>query len=223
MKKAFIALVCAGSLVFAGHPFNTDDAGVVGDRETEIEVSVGTDFIEDGDFGAGVGLTYGIADRFHIGIGNGWRINKNDKDDRGFETPELGMKFVLVPDIFAVKASSALNGDGFAGFLLYTGTIESSQTGFNVNAGFESNGGEENAFAYAFSVVQPINSFFVGGELFGSAFKDMEDDDKKPFWQLGLGYDFDNPLTLSLGFGGSFVTNDDLNITLGLTIVLGGE
>ena len=220
MKKAFLAFCCAGFafVAQAGHPFNTLGSVLVGDGEVEVIASAGTDFSGGGDVDVDVGITYGIGERFNIGLENAWAINKKDKDTRGFDTPGLFMQFSLIPDVLSIAGSSALNGGEFGSALVYTLALE-SETELNFNAGFESNGNDENAFSYSFSVIQAIQSLFVGAEIYGSAYKDTED---KPFWQIGVGYGFENSLILSVGFGGSFKTNDDLAITLGCTFVFGG-
>lgn len=225
MKKIFLVFCCAGFVFFAqaGHPFNTLGSVLVGDGEVEIETSVETDFVEDGDLGIGAGIIYGIGERFNIGLGNGWTVNKKDTDKRGFETPELFMQFALIPDVLSIAGYSVIAGSDFGSVLIYTLALK-SDTELNFNTGFnkcrDEDNSEVNSFAYAFSVIQPINSLFVGAEVFGVAYKDMEE---KPSWQIGLGYEFKNSSVVSLGFGGSFDTNDDLSITLGFTFVLGGK
>jgi hypothetical protein len=220
MKKAFLAFCCAGFafVAQAGHPFNTLGSVLVGDGEVEVIGSAGTDFLGDGDGGIDVGITYGIGERFNIGLENGWAVNKKDTDDRGFGTPGLFMQFSLIPDVLSIAGSSALNGSEFGSAVVYTLALE-SETELNFNAGFEGDGAGYSAFSYSFSAIQSIESLFFGAEIYGSAYKDTEE---RPYWQIGVGYGFENSLIVSLGFGGSFKTKDDLAITLGCTFVFGG-
>lgn len=227
MKKALVVLVFAGSIFLAiGHPFVTNGGGILGNGETEVELSAGTDFVGEGIGMVGLNLSYGIGDRFQIGMENFWYGKKDNHSDHGFLTPDVTMKFSIMPEMFAVKATSSLNGESFGGFLLYTMKMRKMEIDLNLDLGFVSNGSGEDAFAWAYSIVKPINSWFVGAEIYGETADWMENDDRNPLWQIGGGYTFTKmrrPLTASIGFGGSFVTNDDLNITLGFTRVMGGE
>ena len=218
--KAFIALACAGNMFFAvGHPFLTNGASVLGDNETEVELSARTDFVKEGYGGVGFSLGYGIGDRFQIGMGSAWYANKDVRSDRGFEIPDLSMKFLIRPDFVAIKAHSALNAEEFGALMLYTLKLKEIQTELNLDLGFVSDGAEENVFAWAYSIVQPINNLFVGAEIYGKSAGFMEKDAKKPHWQVGLGHKIFSRKThtVSLGFGGSFVSNDDLYVTLAMT------
>jgi len=256
MRKAFIALACAGSLFFAfAHGggvggFNTEDAGIVGNRELEITLTGDMDiaYNEDASVGTGLGLAYGVGGRFQIGVDNSWSVHKSDLKDYAFSTPEFSLKFAVIPQIFAIKTytASGANRTIFGGDLVYTLNLP-SETALSFNAGFKSdqrtafkswrnvNGSwveveptfgrnlsvnRRESFTYAFSAIQNFDHFFVGAELFGVAYKDIDDDAKKPEWQFGLGYDF-HALTVSLGFGGSFVCSDDLALSLGFTFNVG--
>jgi len=245
MKKALAALGILGSMFVAfghggGGVFNTDDASVVCNKEFEIGITGVVELPEHGEVGANLGITYGIGDRFQIGIENGFYVNKEHTDEYYFSNPELSLKFTLIEDVFAMKTflTPGANSLEFGGMLIYSLEIPSF-TKFNFNAGFESeqgaveeqeqhgeeehgHGSNHKAFTYSFSVIQPINKFFLGAELFGEAFKDIDDDEKKPNWRVGAGYNFDT-IILSLGFGGSFVSNDDLKLKLGLTFFFGGD
>jgi hypothetical protein len=60
---------------------------------------------------------------------------------------------------------------------------------------------------------------FLGAEVYGKYASWMEKDAQKPNWQVGLGHKVFSRKThtVSLGFGGSFVSKDDLYITLAMT------
>lgn len=227
MKKALVVLVFAGSVFLAmGHPFVTNGGGILSNGETEIELAAKTDFIGEGTGDVNLNLSYGVSDRFQIGIENFWYGKKSDHSDKGFLTPELTMKFSIRPDMFAIKATSSLNGETFGGYLLWTNTMKllNRKMDFSYDLGFVSDGDDKNAFEWTYSIVNASDTWFCGAEMYGKAAKWLRKDEKKPFWQIGGGYIFANmrrPLTISLGFGGSFVSNDDLNISLGFTRVLG--
>jgi len=227
MKKAFIALMCTGTLFFAAaHPFHTNGAVILGDREAEVSIWGGTDFVENRTGDVGVGMYYGIGDRFQIGFENFW-FDRHIGDDRfhGFVAPHVSMKMAIRPDFIAIKAASALDGSEFSGLIGYSFELKNAGTEFNFDLGFVSGGFESNAFAWAYSIVQPINNFFVGAEVFGEAAKGWDKDDKKPNWQIGLGHTFTRKREhiFSLGFGGSFVCKDDLFITAGVTKFFGSN
>ena len=236
MKKAFIALLCTGCMFFAAaHPFNTLGALILGDREAEISVWGGTDFNDPRVGDIGIGMYYGIGDRVQIGFENYWWeargviINEEGETGRkhGWATPGIIMDMAIRPDFMAVKAWSALDGSAFSGLLCYTFALKSSETELNLDLGFGGSAWAEDAsvFLWSYSVVQPIGNFFVGGEVFGAVGKDWDKDDKKPEWQIGLGYTFgrNEDHTISAGFGGSFVSNDDLALTIGMTKFFGGK
>lgn len=217
MKKAFIALLCAGTLVFAQHPFNTDGAVLLDDREAEVEISGGSDFVSERTGNVKIGLAYGIGNRFQIGMNNYWYDYESSSN---FAAPDLTMKLSIRPDFIAIKAVSSLNAEEFGGFLLYTIKLKKMQTALNFDVGFVSDGAEKNAFSWNYSIVQPLSKSFFGAEIYGAVDKDWDKDAKKPLWQIGLGHNFGKKRMehiASIGFGGSFVSNDDLYITLGVT------
>lgn len=223
MKKALMFLLCAGTvfLVMAEHPFETSGAVFLGDREFEVEISGGTDFIKERTGNVKIGLNYGIGDRFQIGMDNFWF---DEKDSNSFSVPDLTMMLAIRPDFIAIKATSAFNGSEFGGFLLYTIKLKKMGTALNLDLGFESDGTEKGSFAWAYSVVQPLNNSFFGAEIYGNAANWLNNDEMKPLWQIGLGHNFTRRKNhiASIGFGGSFISNDDLKITLGVTY-LGGK
>lgn len=218
MKRMFIMLLCAGSLFLAAadHPFNTNGAVLLKNREAAVEISGGSDFIKDRTGNVKISVDYGIGDRFQIGMDNFWF---DTKDSNSFSAPELKMKLSIRPDFIAIKVNSLLNAKEFGGFLLYTIKLKKSATTLNFDLGFESDGSEDGSFAWKYSIYQPINELFFGAEVYGNVADWMEKDDKKPLWQVGFGHKiFRKKLhTVSVGFGGSFVTKDDLYATIGVT------
>ena len=223
MKKAFIALIFTGTMFLAtGHPFVTNGASVLGDNETKVELSKETDFVKEGYRDVGFNVNYGIGDRFQIGMSGAWYANKKESSDKGFVTPDLSMIFLIRPDFVAIKAYSTFNAEKLGSQLLYTVKPKNIQTNFNLDLGFVSEGAQDaqaNAFTWAYSIIHPINDLFLGAEIYGKSADWMEKDAKKPHWQVGLGHKVFSRKThtVSLGFGGSFVSNDDLRITLAMT------
>jgi len=224
MKKALVLLICAGSMFLAmgQHPFVTNGAVILKDREVEVELSMWTGFYSEGAAGygnVGVNTSYGAGDRFQVGMGNYWYARKSDHSDNGLTTPDVYMKFSVRPDLFTIKAFSLLNAEEFGAAFLYSYGLKKLEINTNLDLGFVSENGEDNAFTWAYSVVKPLNNWFFGAEIYGKAAGWMEKDAKKPFWQVGYGYTFPkrNSHTASLGFGGSFVSNNDLKITLAMT------
>jgi hypothetical protein len=219
MKKAFIALIFTGIMfLVTGHPFVTNGASVLGDNETKVELSVGTDFVKEWYRDVGFNVNYGIGDRFQIGMASAWYANKNESSDQGFVTPDLSMILLIRPDFVAIKAYSIFNAEEFGSQLLYTVKPKKIQTNFNLDLGFVSDGAQANAFTWAYSIIQPINDLFLGAEIYGKYAGWMEKDAKKLHWQVGLGHKVFSRKThtVSLGLGGSFVSKDDLYITLAM-------
>ena len=220
MKKTFTVLTCAGIMFCAGaHPFVTNGATVIGDNETEVVLSWGTDFLKEGNRDFGFSLGYGIGDRFQIEMGSA-HIKKKDGYYDWFETQDLSMILLIRDDLVAIKGHSTFNAEEFGALMLYMLKLQ-SQTEINLDLGFvtDDGGKERNAFSWAYSIVQPINNTFFGAEVYGKSAGFMEKDEKKPQWQVGLGQKVFKRKThiVSLGFGGSFVSKDDLYMTLAMT------
>ena len=223
MKKVIILLLAALVCAAFAHPFAVKSAELLGNDQVEVSTILGTGFVEGSDIAIENDLTYGAGERFNITISNLWTVNNVDEKDRGFGAPVIGTRFGLIPDVLAIDAHSAINGGTWGGDLIYTLALE-SETKFNFNIGFANDG--DDVFTYGFAFIQPINSMFIGAELFGKAFDGMSDDEvvgENTFWNFGLGYNLSDTKTLSLGLGGDFDSNSALRLSLGFTFVLGGN
>jgi hypothetical protein len=207
LNSSLLLLALSTKFIYAAHPFNTDDAGVIPDRSFEIEACGGSDFHGNAD--AGLAVKYGIDDRFDLGITNG-ALFPSDVTFT-FTRPEIGLKFALIPDRFTLSAGSSLAEHNFSMIALLSGGI--TNTAFHLNAGFASDEETPEQFVYAGSVHQSIKAFSLGAELIGNHLD-------APSWQIGVCYCCNLPLTISSGIAGSFVSWDELRVTVGLTLLL---
>jgi hypothetical protein len=221
MRTTLVVMFLAAGIAFAGHPFSTNGAVLLNDRDANVEISGGSDFVKERNGFVKTGFAYGIANRFQVGINHYWHdLKRGENSERFFTTPDLTMKMAIRPNFIAIKATSSLDASAFDGFLLYTFNLEKIKLALNFDLGFVSDGARNDAFGWKYSAVKSINeNFFVGGEVYGSANGDMEKDAKKPLWTVGTGHKVFSRKThtVSLGLGGSFVSNDDLYVTLAMT------
>ena len=189
----------------AGHPYNTDDAGVVPDRSFEIEASGGVDFLGSAD--GGLVIKYGVGDRFDLGVSFGALFPADTAHT--LTRPSIGMKFNLIPDRLTLSAASALAEQDFSLCAILTGGF--GKTSMHANIGFGSTEEESELLLFAGTIQQALGSWTVGAELFG-------DQLHTPLWQIGIAHTFQMPVVASLGLGGTLNSSDDLTITIGVTI-----
>jgi hypothetical protein len=196
MQRAGYIIMCVVmvwvSVLEAARPFATDDAGIVESGGYELEL--GGDFWED-EAMLGLGFKHGLTDRMDIGVGFGYTIYPEQAE--GISEAELGLKFALIPDLFAASFTGGLGTTAYSlnGIITYAfNSIE-----IDGNLGYEAIPiqGQEGTVFYCLAVILGMDKFVIGAEASGN--KDGLDT-----WLAGGRYQIVDGFAVDLGFSGGF-------------------
>ena len=181
--------------LFAARPFATDDAGTV--ERSIHELEFGCDFWSD-EAALGLGFKHGLTERMDLGVSISYIIVPEESN--GFESAELGVKFALIPDVFAAslagsfgEAAYTLNGILTQGL----GPLE-----IDCNFGYETAGiiGEDGTIFYALALI-----FNLGASAFGV--EGTGDKDGLQSWLIGCRYTLVDGFAADVGISGG--SDDD--------------
>jgi hypothetical protein len=192
------------SPVMAARPFATDDAGTV--TQGTFELETGCDFWKDAA-AAGIGLKHGVTDRMDVGIGFGYKPLPDA--ERGFEGAEIGLKFGLIPDLFALSASGSF-GDKAYGI---NGILSKGfgPVGCDLNLGMTATADTNDAdLTYGLCCHFDGEKFCAGAEI-GGTHEGLD------LWQAGCNFCLCDWCTVDAGINGNFEKEMTLSATAGLT------
>ena len=206
MKTIYVVtlVVCFASVLYGARPFATDDAGIVQSGMYELES--GVVFLSD-NAALELSFKHGLTERMDIGLAVGYVIEPEESN--GFQAAELGVKFALVPDVFAASLAGSF---GDASYVLngivtqHFGMLE-----IDGNLGYEATGvpGEEGSVVYGASVIVTIDPFAFGAEGQG-------DEDGVQSWLVGGRYAVLEGFFVDGGISGGFDEDSDITATVGL-------
>ena len=206
MKTIYVVtlVVCFVSVSYGARPFATDDAGTVQSGMYELES--GVVFLSD-NAALELSFKHGLTERMDIGFAVGYVIEPEESN--GFQAAELGMKFALVPDVFAASLAGSF---GDASYVLngivtqHFGMLE-----IDGNLGYEATGvpGEEGSVVYGASVIMTVDPFAFGAEGQG-------DEDGVQSWLIGGRYAVLEGFFVDGGISGGFDEDSDITATVGL-------
>ena len=198
-----ISVVLVGCLE-AARPFATDDAGIVEQNGCELEL--GGDFWEE-QASLSLGFKHGLTERMDIGVGFGYTVKPDET--KGFGQAELGLKFALMPDLFAVSITGGLGDTPYNlnGIITYCfGPIE-----IDGNIGYEATGieGQTGTAVYALALIFELEEIAVGAEASGN-------EDDLNAWLIGIRYEILEGFAVDCGISGGFESGAGNVATTGL-------
>jgi hypothetical protein len=177
--------------VFAARPFMTDDAGTVDQHAYEAELSADS-WKNRSDLAMSV--KHGLTPSMDLGIGMGYCALP---EETATTTPlEIGFKYALIPDKFALAVSTCTGHPEYAVNTVYSQPL--GLIAMDANLGVETLGGSNHSvgtFGLAFSM--DIGRFGVGLETVGT-FKN------ETLWQIGGRYAITDWLVVDTGFYATF-------------------
>ena len=199
----WIVFICVGWLCGA-RPFATDDAGTVEQGLHELEF--GVDFWSE-EAALGLGFKHGLTHRMDLGVGFGYIIAPEDNE--GFESAELGVKFVLIPDVFSASLTGTFGDAAYAINAIVTRGLGPFEIDGNI--GYQTTGivDEAGTVIYSLAVIVDAGSLAFGAEGAG-------DKDGLQYWLIGGRYAVMDGFAIDAGIVGSFENDMDMNATAGI-------
>ena len=212
MMRHLVLLGCACLIVqnarapaFAARPFLTDDAGTVEAGKFELETACDS-WKARAD--ANMCFKHGLTERMDLGVGIGYVPLPNE--ERGFTGADLGLKFVLVPDLLAASF-----GAGFASQAYSINGILSKSFGpisCDVSLGYEAIAETTNAdLTHGICAVYNCGKLGIGAEVGGTH-------EELNWWQVGARCQIHEWIQIDAGLGGNYGRRPDLTATTGVWI-----
>lgn len=197
---------------FASHPLTTDDAGVLGSGNYEVEVGYNNAFSENDirNITSGVSLKHGVTDKLDIGLSFPYQIDPVSNER--FGEAALSLKFSLIKDLLALSYTNECGESSYALNAICSYEIKPFITHYNIGylqSGDETINGITN---YSVAIDYPLEKFDVVGELLGK--DDGGSQSGFVNWLVGLRYKLNERNIISGGFGKSF-KNTSNNVVLG--------
>lgn len=172
--------------VFGARPFGTDDAGTVASGAYELETEF--DFWEEQGV-LGLGFKHGITEKMDIGIGFGFNVFSEPKNQ--FAPSEFGLKWAIVPELFATSFTAEIGGSSYHLNTIFTrcfGPLE-----IDANLGFVTG---DTSVTYAGAIIYNANNLAIGGEVCG--------DKESQSWLFGGRYGIAEGFAIDAGFNSDF-------------------
>ena len=201
-----VVMLYTGTLE-AARPFPTSDADVVGTMVYELEV--GSYFWSE-DIFILTEFKHGITERMEIGVAFEYTI---EPDVQGpFSAAEVGMKYTLVPSLFAVSMCGEFGSTAYKLKGIFTRVINPVKC--NLNFGYKASGVSDmpGIFFYSVGLIMKFQKFQIGGDISG-------DEDGLVGWLAGGNYKIIGEFAVDAGFSGTFNGNADYTAIVGLSYV----
>jgi len=222
MKKALVALLLAGFVSAAlAHPFETQDAGMLGAKRWSVEAVFGltdTPINNNPDFTIGnVAVYYGVIDMLDVGLSLlSWDVQEGNVQ---WQPLELFAKLAILKETLSLETTIPLNFTSKWADNVFDIDVRAALSimMFNANLGFGLFS-ENRAFTYGLAVVPSIGPAFVGAEITGETSSEWWD----MGWGLGAGVDVRH-VALTLGVHSSFRERKDQSWSLGVAVRFGGK
>lgn len=207
MIEYVICVLIVSRVAWPAHPFGTDDAGTVLKGSTEIEVG-GRGW--QGWFSAGYPVAHGISDRMDLCISSGYCALP--ENERGVDPLTFGLKLGIIPDRFAITASTGFGESGYTMVFVYSQPFGAFV--WNGNLGYETeNGLPAVNFLYAASIIYSVGTIDCGIEAAGK-------NNTIDRWQTGIGITIGSLFRIDGGIGGEFTRKFNLFAASGVTFLL---
>ncbi|MEW6087923.1 MAG: transporter [bacterium] len=250
IKKKIITIIIVllwAKLAFAAHPLITDDTGIQGKGNLQIEInsefsSDKEETVEETGIEAGIGLCYGISDKTDIVLGFPYQWNKVKEDgvitsdENGISDMSLevkhafyekdGLSFALKPGIsFPTGNDKKGLGAGKSIYSFFFITTKEMESGaFHLNMGYVRNENkadeEENIWhASLASEIEAMQSLKVVGNIGIEKNADKTKDSNPAFILGGLIYSLKENFDVDFGVKfGLNSTETDNSILAGITL-----
>lgn len=208
LRKNEYMVIClvfmSASWLYGARPFTTDDAGTVAQGIHELEL--GGDFWSE-EAALGLGFKHGLTERMDLGVGIGHTLAP--EEDIGFGNAELGVKFAIIPDLFAFSVIGSFGREAY--FLNGIITRSLGPVEIDANFGYETafTTGEDDTVIYALAAILNAGSFAFGAEGAG-------DKDGLHSWLVGGRYTLLEGIAVDAGITGGFEEDAATTATAGI-------
>jgi hypothetical protein len=199
-----IAILWVGGL-YGARPFSTDDAGTV--EQSIYELELGLDFWS-GEARPGLGFKHGLTDRMDLGVGLGYTMAP--EEEAGFENAELGLKFVMIPHLFAVSITGSFGLEAYMLNGIVTRTFGPLEV--DGNFGYETAGTASDVggtITYALALIFDAGQYAIGIEGVGEK-------DGLQTWLVGGRYNLFDGFAADVGIYGGFGEDSEMAATIGI-------
>ena len=204
LKNIFVFLIAIllNSFLFAAHPLTTDDAGIVNLGGYEMEIGYENGKLEDGlrNHSGGFSLKHGITEKMDIGVSFPYQFMP--KNSEPFGNASLGLKFLLIKDLFAFSVANDLGASQY--FVNGIVTKEILPVTAHLNFGYQSSGDENIAgeTIYSAAIEYPFSGMDVVGEIVGER-AGVEN------WLAGVRYKLGEKTTFNVAYADKFKERED--------------
>ncbi len=191
----------------AARPFPTSDADVVETVKYELELG---SYLWSEDISILTEFKHGITNRMEIGVAFEYTI---EPDVQGpFSAAEIGMKYTLVPNLFAVSMCGEFGSTNYKLKGIFTRVINPVKC--NLNFGYKASGVNDTPgiFFYSAGLILKFQKFQIGGDISG-------DEDGLVGWLTGGNYKIIGDLAVDVGFSGTLSNNANNTVIVGLSYV----
>jgi len=192
----------AGVSAFASHPLTTDDAGVLGTGNYELEVGYNNAFSDSDirNITSGISLKQGITDKLDLGLSFPYQIDPVSNER--FGEAALSLKFSLIKDLLAISYTNECGESSYALNAICSYEFKPFIT--HCNLGYLQSGDEtiNGITNYSAAIEYPLEKFDVVGEVLGN--DDGTSQSGFANWLVGLRYKLNEKNIVSAGFGKSF-------------------
>ena len=207
MLLSFVSIV-----VFASHPLTTDDAGVLGTGNYELEVGYNNAFSDTDirNITSGVSLKHGITDKLDLGLSFPYQVDPVSNER--FGEAALSLKFSLIKDLLAISYTNECGESSYALNGIFTYEIKPFTTHYNL--GYLQSGDKtvNGITSYSAAIEYPLEKIDFVAEVLGK--DDGSSQSGFVDWLIGVRYKLNEKNIVSAGLGKSFkdVSN---NVVLG--------
>ena len=204
MKKCFVfcTIVFWGSSLFAAHPLATDDIGTVDVGKYELEVSYDNckEETESRNHSCSLSLKHGLTEKMDIGISFPYQIEP--KSAEPFGNIAVGVKFLLLKDIFALTANNELGSSEYFINGIFTQEINPITVHANIGYTISSDKNKEGEISYCSAFEYSFPKIDLVGEVLG---------DKVGFqnYLLGVRYKISEGIFVDCAYGNGFKNTED--------------
>jgi len=204
MVRLIIAVIVGTGIGYGARPVATDDAGTVAAGGYELET--GCDFWSDWAE-ADIGFKHGLSQRMDIGIGFGIIITPEEPERFGLL--EIGLKFALIPDLFAISVASEFGTSSYSLNGVITRTFGPLELDLNLGYAATGMSNEEGTITYAGALILGLDRIDIGAESSG-------DKDGFQTWLSGFRYHLVAGFALDCGISGGFEEDSEFTATGGI-------